>query len=359
MLPDPVSAPQFDSWTTRQIPATEQVRDGVWSVSVPLPSGAGMPYVNCYVFAGSGPLTLVDPGWADDDGWDALARELSLLGLDLRDVAQVLVTHFHPDHYGLAPRVRACSGAEVRLHPLDADIYRDSARDERDSVSRIADFLRWCGAPQAAVGSLSAERSLIGRLKEAGTPDRDLAPGETIEAGDTALEVIWTPGHTPGHVCLYDRPNRLLLTGDHVLAKISPNVAVYERGAGNPLGDFLTSLVRLDDVVTDEVLPAHEYRFRDLGERLAQLVHHHDARFDEVASILTRSGPTTAWSIAERLTWSRPWADMPPYARRSANGEALAHLRVLEQRGRVRASEGKVQVWTVGDDASRSQAVHG
>jgi glyoxylase-like metal-dependent hydrolase (beta-lactamase superfamily II) len=358
-LPDPVSAPQFESWSRRRVPASEEVRDGVWSISVPLPASAGMPYVNCYVFAGSGPLTVVDPGWADDATWNALAGEMSSLGLRLRDVEQVLVTHFHPDHYGLAPRVRAHSGAQVRMHALDADIYRRAPHRDDDTVIRIADFLRWCGAPEDEVGSLSNERSLIERLREAGNPDEDLVPGETVAAGDTTLEVIWTPGHSPGHVCLFDGPNRLLLTGDHVLAKISPNVAVYDRMAANPLGDFLASLAKLDDIAAEEVLPAHEYRFLDLKARLAQLAGHHDGRFGEVAGILHDHGPSTAWSIAELLTWSRPWADMPSYARRSANGEALAHLRELEARGHVQSSDAEIQVWTARVVGERTQATLG
>lgn len=326
------------------------MRDGVWSIPLPLPSGSGMRYVNCYVFAGAGSLTLVDPGWAHEEGWDALRCGLESIGLDLVDVAAVLVTHVHPDHYGLAPRIRALTGATVRLHELDAEAARTSEGDDA-LVRRAESFLRWCGAPEHQVSGVAGELLRRGRVAEADLPDAPLSHSDLVTAGGSTLRAVWTPGHTPGHTCLYDEANRLLLTGDHVLPKVSPHVGVYHGRPASPLHGYLTSLAGLRDLEVEEVLPAHEYRFGDLDGRLDQLLAHHEHRLDEVLEVLaaqesSRTASTT-WAVAERLRWSRAWDEMPPITRRSANGETLAHLRELERRGSVRCSEHEVAVWTV------------
>ncbi|MDX2972669.1 MBL fold metallo-hydrolase [Kribbella solani] len=339
-LPVATSHAQFEAWFARGVPPVEQVRDDVWSLPLPLPAGNPVVYVNCYVLAGPDGLIVVDPGWDHDEGWRSLNAGLRELGHSIEDVTRVLVTHFHPDHYGLAPRLRAESGARVLMHPADGRMIGLPDRSVDETVTSLADFLRSCGAPAAEIADLLDERSLIHRMRAMTGPDDDLAAGPA----PGGLEAIWTPGHTPGHLCFYLPRHELLLTGDHVLPRISPNVSVYDDSPANPLGDFLTSQERLRGLPVAEVLPAHEYRFTELDSRLDEIVKHHGQRGTEVLNLLAELGATSSWELASRMRWSRPWTEMPGYTRRSANGEVLAHLVDLARHGHAIRTDGS---WTV------------
>ncbi|MGH9021680.1 MAG: MBL fold metallo-hydrolase, partial [Acidimicrobiia bacterium] len=153
--------------------------------------------------------------------------------------------------------------------------------------------------------------------------------------------------HSPGHLCFYERRLRLLLSGDHVLPRITPNISIHAQQQGNPLATFIESLLAVDHLDVDEVLPAHEFRFRGLKSRTAALRAHHRARLDEIASILGATPDATCWEIASGLSWSRPWADIVGFPQRMAVGETLAHLVLLEAEGRVAQQPGRPARWAV------------
>ncbi|MBO0841073.1 MAG: MBL fold metallo-hydrolase, partial [Sciscionella sp.] len=138
------------------------------------------------------------------------------------------------------------------------------------------------------------------------------------------------------------------ISGDHVLPRISPAVTVHPQQRPSPLADFLDSLAKVAALEVDEVLPAHEYRFRGLKGRVAALVHHHETRLAEVVDAVRERPGVTAWDIAQQLTWARPWDTIPSFLRRSAAGETLAHLLVGQARGLVTTSyrAPATQYWT-------------
>jgi glyoxylase-like metal-dependent hydrolase (beta-lactamase superfamily II) len=138
------------------------------------------------------------------------------------------------------------------------------------------------------------------------------------------------------------------LSGDHVLPRITSNISVHSQQFPNPLGDFLDSLAKIGAFSPDEVLPAHEYRFKNLGVRIEHLVAHHEERLIEILQLLLTRG-TTAWDLTRRLTWSRPFDQIQDFMQRAANGETLAHLVLLEERGLVQRSEGHPFIFTCTD----------
>jgi glyoxylase-like metal-dependent hydrolase (beta-lactamase superfamily II) len=176
-------------------------------------------------------------------------------------------------------------------------------------------------------------------------PDVLLEDGERPDVPGWDLRAVWTPGHSPGHLCFYDRTRRLLLSGDHILPRITPNISYHPQQTSNPLADFLESIEKVSMLDVSECLPAHEYRFRNLAARLVQLRGHHEHRLIEIRDALRRQPGLTAWDVAMELTWSRPWEELPFWARRAALGEALAHLIVLETRSDVRRSDEVPQRW--------------
>ena len=194
--------------------------------------------------------------------------------------------------------------------------------------------MSWCGAPASHLDDLVASRQHIAQAEPMVRADRLLEHGEEINVPGLRLRTVWTPGHTPGHLCFHDETHDLLLTGDHILPRITPNVSSYDM-TSNPLKDYLASLACLRGIQPREVLPAHEYRFTDLDSRLDDLTEHHAERLTEAKDILAGagSGGLTAWQIATGVTWSRPWSELASFQRQAAVGEVLSHLRYLQSEG--------------------------
>jgi glyoxylase-like metal-dependent hydrolase (beta-lactamase superfamily II) len=336
---------QERSWHGDALPPVEEVRPGLWSIPVPLPKNP-LRYVLVYVLETNGGVALIDTGWNTEEAWKALNEGLAVVGCTVRDVRAALITHIHPDHFGLAGRVRQVSDAWVALHPADAALL--PARYGMDVPQLLAEmraFLQTCGVPQDVLDELTEASMGVREFVALTQPDVLLEDGRRVDLAGWNLHALHTPGHSPGHVCFHDRDRRLLISGDHVLPRISPNIALHAQQPSNPLADFLDALQRTRALDVDEVLPAHEWRFRGLSARVDQLAAHHDARLAEVAAVLQRFPGATCWAVTLELSWSRDWAEIRGYMRRAAVGETLAHLALLESRGRVRRDPGLPERW--------------
>ena len=324
--------------TTTPLPPVERVRPGVWSIPVPIPINP-LRYVLVYAFETDGGVYLVDAGWNTDEAFDTLTAGLTALGASVGDVRGVMITHIHPDHYGLAGRVRESSGAWVALHPADAALIPDRYEQPEELLRRIGATLQRWGAPPGEVDGLTYASMPVRAFVSLVKPDVLLEDGDKPEVPGWDIQAIWTPGHSPGHLAFWEPRNRLLLTGDHVLPRITPNISFHPQAGDDPLGSFLHSLEKLAPYDADEVLPAHEHRFVGLPARLTELIEHHEHRFDEVLDAI-RAGHDTAWGVAGRMRWSRSWDRIEGWMRRAAVAEAMAHIRALERRGVLREIEG-------------------
>lgn len=332
----PASPGQHIAWSKRQIPPVERVRDEIWSIPVPIPDHP-MRLTYCYLIVGGDEVVLVDPGWDSDESWEALLDGLALAGVGMENVGGVVITHAHADHHGLTARVVDQSDAWVGMHPREAKSLAEYGRyAEGDaSGSRIlSGHFRQLGFPAEVIEQVE-RRPLTSDWTPMAAPDRLLLDEDRIELAGRTVSIIATPGHTPGHLCLYDHDNNLLLTGDHVLPRISPNVSTVVTGEPSPLGDYLVSLGRLKGFGDVEVLPAHEYRFWGLNARLDQLIDHHDERGREIIGALNASG-SNPWEVATRISWSRGWDGIAGEMRWAAVAETTAHLELLAQQGRIR-----------------------
>jgi glyoxylase-like metal-dependent hydrolase (beta-lactamase superfamily II) len=344
-----MAAPTNDSLP---LPPVEQVRPGLWSIPVPIPNNP-LRYVLVYGFETDRGLYLVDAGWNTDDAYETLLAGLQYAGFAVGDVKGVLVTHIHPDHYGLAGRIREASGAWVALHPADAKLIDARYEHPENLLAQMADMLRRDGTPPEEVLSLQQASMSIRAFVATTVPDILMEDGDKPDVPGWDLTAIWTPGHSPGHLCFYVPGHRLMLSGDHVLPRITPNISFHPQAGANPLADYLTSLEKVAAHDVDEVLPAHEYRFEDLPGRISELKTHHQARFDEVLAAI-RDGATTTWAVSGRMTWSRPWDQIQGFMRRAAVGETLAHLRYLETIGVVQEDIGEPSHWRLVDTATRA-----
>ncbi|MGH3319569.1 MAG: MBL fold metallo-hydrolase [Streptosporangiaceae bacterium] len=309
-------------------------------------------YTLVYVLESARGPVLVDTGWDADVGWEALTDGLAAAGTSVGEVYGVLATHHHIDHAGLVGRVRDASGAWVAMHDADAAIVRHVAavvdagdRHRRARDLRGTDMLARAGASEEAIARV--ERPGRMRWRRPALPDRPLADGELVDVPGRRVRAIWTPGHTPGHMCFYLEDDNRLLSGDHVLPVITPHIPLFsdgERKTTDPLGDYLASLARVGGMATVEVLPAHEHRFADLDARTREIIDHHDDRLRQVLEDLA-GGPRTLWQIARGMRWNTSWEEMSPFMWRMAVGEAGAHVRHLECLGRVTALPGEELLW--------------
>jgi glyoxylase-like metal-dependent hydrolase (beta-lactamase superfamily II) len=331
---------QKEAWDRKVLPPVEQVRPGLWSIPVPIPNNP-LRYVLVYALElRGGGVALVDAGWNTDEAWTSLSDGLATAGGSIADVRAVMVTHIHPDHYGLAGRVREASGAWIGLHPADAVMLESRYGDTDELVANMFRFLADAGVPEDRLPDLAFASIAMKKMVSMAPPDVLFEDGKEIELPGWSLRTIWTPGHSPGHVCFYSEDRRLLISGDHVLPRITPNISVHTQQFSNPLGDFLESLLKVQNLGAEEVLPGHEYRFSDLRSRLEEIITHHADRLAEIEQVITEHPGATAWEITLRLHWSRPWDEIQSFMQRQANGETLAHCVLLELHDRIRR-EGK------------------
>src|SRR5829696_5287177 len=232
---------QFNSRALNVLPPLEEVRPGVWSLPLPMPESA-LRYVLCYVIVSGSDLYVVDPGWPSDQAWDAFVRYLAQMGAKPADVKGAFVTHAHVDHYGLAPRLKKESGCWLAMHPADREALRMQA-EKGDDLEGLRMWADLCGVPEGqALEAIGAFRSLSAGISVEVEVDVDLVHGEDVGIAGRRVVALWTPGHSAGHICLSLPDDQLLLTGDHLLPRITPQIGTWEIGESDPLASYLCSL---------------------------------------------------------------------------------------------------------------------
>jgi glyoxylase-like metal-dependent hydrolase (beta-lactamase superfamily II) len=309
----------------------EKILPGLYRIEVPLP-GSPLKATNSYVIKDSGRSLVIDTGWNREDCMAALSSGLKECGVDL-EAADFLITHLHADHSGLVAAL-ATEESRVYLSQRDAEIIGSAT--VAGFWERETDFARMHGFSdeelEKAMGSHPGRRYSA----KTGISFSTLKDGDTIALGDYSFECIETPGHTEGHICLYDRGKRIFISGDHVLGDITPNISLWS-DERDPLREYLASLDKVYDLDVALVLPGHRGIFSDHRGRIDELRQHHRARLDEVVSIL-RKGRQNVFRVASQMSWDidcRSWDSFPPAQKWFAFGEAAAHLKYLEREGRV------------------------
>jgi glyoxylase-like metal-dependent hydrolase (beta-lactamase superfamily II) len=306
-----------------------EVLPGIHQFRLPL-TGSPLRHVNGYLLQGDDGYTLVDCGWKTDDVMETLRAELHNIGVALGDVRTLIVTHFHPDHYGLAGTLVELGKLRLMMHRLDWLHIRTNAVNPRASAQTSADWLCQHGLPGEPSDEVRRALEAVDRYTVV-APDVELEDQACVSVGQHALRVVWTPGHTAGHICLHDPDRDLVLTGDHVLDPITPSVNYMRPGLGNPLGSFLESLRKVAELQADFVLPAHGEPFHGLRRRVREILEHHTEREAAALAALV-GGPQSAAMVAEQMPWTRRklrLSELPPAQQRMALGETIAHLEEL------------------------------
>lgn len=308
----------------------EEVLPGIFRLEIPIPRSP-LKATNAYLIRGEQRNLLVDTGQNCQVAFDALRTGLAELSVNM-ERTDIFLTHMHADHWSLTPKIRS-EKSVIYASAIDAArINKHLAADDP------LDFL-YVAACNNGFAPDEAKQAL-GRHpgndpgKKAPMAFCHVDEGFQIQAGDYHFRCICTPGHTEGHVCLYEAQRQLLIAGDHVLGDISPNITAYKEGS-NPLGEFLTSLGKIAVLPVALVLPGHRRIFTDCRGRIDELRAHHQRRLKEAYHSLAE-GPLTGYEVAARMTWDMvfdSWGEVAPVQKFFATGEALAHLRQLEAMG--------------------------
>jgi len=303
-----------------------EVFPDIYRIQVPLPRNP-LRAINSYVIRSADRCLMVDTGMNRPECFEVMRAALGELAVDL-DRTDFFITHGHSDHVGLVSKLKT-GASKVFLHPADAEIICDP--------NLWADLARAARAhgfpdPDAAVEKHPGRRYLFSGRPEF-TP---LQEGDPLSIGRYVFRCVETPGHTPGHMCLYEPEARLLFSGDHVLDSITPNISGWGPES-HSLGDFLASLDKVAAYDIRLILPGHRNPISDHRRRIEELKGHHRVRTQEVADILGRDAQT-AYQVASRMTWDisySRWEEFPVPQQWFATGEALAHLLYLERAGKI------------------------
>jgi glyoxylase-like metal-dependent hydrolase (beta-lactamase superfamily II) len=302
-----------------------EVAPGVHELSLPIPFEEGA--VNIFLFRDGGHVDLIDGGMNLPESMAMVREALKRVGGRPR---RLVVTHIHPDHYGAAGPLVAEFGMELYLHRLEVPLVHPRYLELETLVAEVGRHLSLHGVPEAEVEALkNASRSRRNFVTPA-EADVQLDGAETLELGGRRLVVHWTPGHSPGHVCLFDPDDRLLFSGDQLLAETSPNIGLHPQSTPNPLDDYVAALRRLVDLQPRVVFPAHGKRLEDTVEVVDGLIAHHERRKDRIVELVA-DREVSAWQVALELWGHREEI----WERRMALQEGLAHLQSLAVAGRL------------------------
>lgn len=304
----------------------EQHAENIYSFRIVLPKNP-LGWLNCYVIKGvdGGRDLLIDSGFNTPRCLADLKKGMAELNMQPENT-DVFFTHAHFDHLGNASNLQAM-GCRLLMGRREYAFYLEAPWVSQKAHSRKD------GIPDRLRASLDVDKG----CPTPGFTVETVEEGQVLRYGGYALECILTPGHTPGHLCLYDRAKKLMFTGDMVLFDITPNITYME--GYDTLGDYLHSLEKLEQYEVALALPSHKTTGgKTFLDRVHELQRHHAARLEEAEQVVKNLGGTTGYEAAAHMTWSikaSSWDAFPDSQQWFATGETLAHLLYLSTHGRL------------------------
>jgi len=323
---------------------------GINQIKVPIPK-VGLDNVNVYIIEGTNGNLMIDTGWNTPEAFNALAQEMKTSGFAMKDITEVVVTHIHPDHFGLAGKIAELTGAKISLSDIDFNMVDSRYFHPESILGEMTSFLKANGVPDWELKMLSEASQTIRNFVSPVSKINVLKPGDHISMEPYDFQVILTPGHTPGHICLYEPNKKYLFSGDQVLAELVPNISYHPQSGENPLGDYVNSLHTLGELEVRFVFPGHGSVFSGLGPKIDDIMRFHRDRMMNIQKIM---GVETknAYDIAKSLPWiingdTLAYDKLEPIDRRLAVLTVLAHLQFLvaENKGKKVEEAGKTVYW--------------
>lgn len=307
----------------------EEVLPNLFRLKIPLPESP-LKYLNSFVIRDPARSLIIDTGLNRKECLDAMRAGLRKLGIDLAK-SDLFITHLHADHFGLV----------AKLATESTNVY--FSRPEKELMESWEGFeamVAYAGRNGFPENELRAafDKHPGAKYGTEWIPElKVLEDGDRIQAGDYDFQCVATPGHTMGHTCLYEPDKKVLVAGDHILIDITPNIQCWS-DSQNPLKHYLSSLDKVAGMQVDLVLTGHRRLITNHRGRIEELKKHHAQRLAEVLTILDGRS-LTAFEVASRMSWDircDHWNDFPVAQRWFATGEAISHIRLLEEEGKIR-----------------------
>ncbi len=309
-----------------------KVAKNIYKKIAPLPKNP-LKEINVYIITGERNL-VIDTGFNRKECEESLKEAFEQLGIEKADL---LITHLHADHCGLASRFQD-AGSKIYASKTDARIINGVLGEKY--WNDIEDIFIKYGFPKASEGKNTDHHPGRKYCNEEEIDFTYVKEGDVLEYGGYKLKVIETPGHTAGHISLYDEEGKILFCGDHILGDITPNICI-EVNADNPLKSYFNSLENVRKLDVKLLLTAHRKMVNNMYDRIEELYKHHNERLSEVFKILGNE-EKNAYIVAQDMSWSiscKSWNDFPLPQKWFATGEAIAHLQYLYFEGKIKRKE--------------------
>lgn len=322
----------------REVGRGERVLPGVWRLRLPLP-WPGVPHCNAWALAAGDGIVLVDCGMHEPGSLGHLERALAQVNLNLDLVRLLVCTHAHSDHYGQAATIVERTGCELWMHP-NHDHMLAAARDPEAAFDRRIEVARQSGVPEEPLQRYAEQRrgqnyGIAGIVE----PHRALLPGVEVRTDLGTWQVFETPGHAPSHVCLYQEERRILISGDHLLGRVS---LYYDYGySPDPAGEFLHSLDLVQELDARLCLSGHGRTFTDVQAHINANRTLVRERLDRVEEVIAAAPGTTAFDAIPQVYG----AAITPFNANWWLSETLCYLRHLEVTGRLQRIGGTPERW--------------
>ena len=305
-------------------------------LKIPLPNSS-LNRLNAYLVKTKEACMLIDTGWNTEESYNSLLHQLKGLDVKLSDLKYIVVTHAHPDHFGLVNRLSQESPAQLIIHEMERSLVQARYLHYGQLQGDMEIWLRLNGVPAEETPKLQKVTLPIMGKVNMPTSHKAVYGGEHLKIGDFDFEVLWTPGHAKGHICLYEEQRKILFTGDHIIADITPNISLHVQSINNPLAEYINTFKHIEKLNVNLALPAHGSVITDLKQRIKEIKEHHAQRNGEIIATLA-SDTKTAYQVATELTWAGnrlDWKDMPAISKRFALTETISHLEFLFSKGMI------------------------
>jgi glyoxylase-like metal-dependent hydrolase (beta-lactamase superfamily II) len=310
----------------------EELLPNLYKVEIPLPKSP-LKALNSYIVKGRHRFLIIDTAMNREECMTPTRSALKKLGIDLNKT-DFFITHLHADHSGLVG-VLATETSKIYFNRTEASFV--NFQPSEDYWKKHFVFYGANGFPEDEMQKVWQSHPGFRYSSRRKMTFTAVDEGDEIEAGDYLFRCVETPGHSPGHMCLYEASKKILICGDHILFDITPNITHWEQ-LDNSLKHYLANLEKVYSLDVNLILPGHRKLWNDHRKRITELQEHHRLRLGEALAALD-GGEKTAWEVAPCITWDidfNSWQEFPSVQKFFAVGETIAHLDYLEAEGKVR-----------------------
>jgi glyoxylase-like metal-dependent hydrolase (beta-lactamase superfamily II) len=310
-----------------------KVENQIYAVSLPLPFS--LKQITAYVVEAEGKLTIIDTGLHTKQTCDTWLQFFQQKGWKWNQVEKIIVTHYHPDHYGFAGRLQEWSGASVYMAKLEYDQIQAFWNRSTGNPSEVSTFFTLYGFPLNRLSEITKHMESFRTIIEPHPVDiKWIQADEIVQIGAEPYQAIHTPGHSQAHLSFLHE-NGIFFAGDVILPSITPNIPLLPNGDPNPLATFFSTLKKIKHLDIQTVYPAHGNVFYSVKQRVDEIKKHHENRLKKIKDLLRTSSKQTGFQICELLFHNR---ELDIHNLRFAFSETLAHLEYLRLKGEIMRS---------------------